>query len=166
MTVQTTIETQIISHSRKSFAEVIAKIESLVSKSDRSIFERTLAAQTVQERIDAVESLKRRSGFMVLNFADLDDCLWTPMLLPSARLYVLLNPLISFRMMEIAPAAGLYLPVRVLVYEGSDGETSVVCDRPSAQLGEMAQNATVRTVAETLDAALEELVERSVLLES
>src|ERR1700720_856848 len=114
MTVQTTIETQIISRSRKSFAEVIAKIESLVSKSDRSIFERTLAAQTVQERIEAVESLKRRSGFMVLNFADLDNSLWTP-LLPSARLYVLLNPLISFRMMEIPPAPALYLPGRVLV---------------------------------------------------
>jgi len=165
MTVQTTTETQIISHSRKSFPEVIAKIESLVSKSDRSIFERTLAAQTVQERIEAIESLRLRSGFMALNFADLDNSLWTP-LLPSARLYVLLNPLISFRMMEIAPAAGLYLPVRVLVYEGSDGETCIVCDRPSAQLGEMAQNATVRTVAETLDAALEELVERCVLMES
>jgi len=164
MTVQTKIETQIISRSPKSFAEVIAKIESLVSKGDRSIFERTLAAQTVQERIEAVESLKRRSGFMVLNFADLDDCLWTP--LPSARLYVLLNPLISFRMMEIAPAAGLYLPVRVLVYEGGDNETCIVCDRPSAQLGAMAQNDTVRTVAETLDAALEELVERCVLMES
>ena len=35
-----------------------------------------------------------------------------------------------------------------------------------SQLGEMAQNATVRTVAETLDAALEELVERCVLMES
>jgi uncharacterized protein (DUF302 family) len=165
MTVQTTIETQIISHSRKSFAEVIAKIESLLSKSDRLMFERTLAAQTVQERMEAVESLKRRSGFMVLNVADLDDCLSTSPL-PSARLYVLLNPLISFRMMEIAAAAGLYLPVRVLVYEGSDGESCIVCDLPSAQLGEMAQTATVRTVAETLDAALEELVERSVLTES
>jgi hypothetical protein len=69
-------------------------------------------------------------------------------------------------MMEIAPAAGLCLLERVLVYEGSEGESCIVCDRPSAQLGEMAQNATARTVAETLDAALEKLVERCGLRES
>jgi hypothetical protein len=56
-------------------------------------------------------------------------------------------------MMEITPAAGLYLPERVLVHEGSHGETGIVCDRPSTQLGEMAQSATVRMVAETLEAA-------------
>ena len=53
--------------------------------------------------------------------------------------------------------AGLYAPLRVLIYENDDGKTCVEYDRPSSLFGQFG-NAKVTDVATMLDRKIEQLV--------
>lgn len=54
-------------------------------------------------------------------------------------------------------AAGLYAPLRLLVYEIGEGKTCLEYDRPSSLFGQF-HNDRITAVAEMLDRKLEELV--------
>jgi uncharacterized protein (DUF302 family) len=57
--------------------------------------------------------------------------------------------------------AGLYAPLRVLIYENEQGKTCVEYDKPSSQFGQFG-NAKVTEVAAMLDSKLEQLVAKAV----
>jgi uncharacterized protein (DUF302 family) len=55
--------------------------------------------------------------------------------------------------------AGLYAPLRVLIYEDDERKTCVEYDRPSSVFGQF-RNAKVTRVAAMLDRKLEQLVDK------
>lgn len=77
----------------------------------------------------------------------------------KAKLYVIGNPLIARKMLEENMAVGLYVPLRLLIYENSLGNTQVAYDRPSSLLAKF-KNKRISTVAEMLDSKLEDLTSR------
>ena len=67
------------------------------------------------------------------------------------------NVLTAVSMNKHNVAAGLYAPVRVILYEGADGTAVFEYDRPSSMLG-LFGNASIDSVAAQLDVALKELL--------
>lgn len=67
------------------------------------------------------------------------------------------NVLTAVSMNKHNVAAGLYAPIRVVLYEGVDGTAVFEYDRPSSMFGLLA-NASIDSVAAQLDVALKELL--------
>ncbi|ROZ75766.1 DUF302 domain-containing protein [Ramlibacter sp. WS9] len=67
------------------------------------------------------------------------------------------NVLTAVSMNKHDVAAGLYAPIRVILYEGADGTAVFEYDRPSSMFG-LLGNASINSVAGQLDAALKELL--------
>ena len=67
------------------------------------------------------------------------------------------NVLTAVSMTKHNMAAGLYAPIRVVLYEGADGTAVFEYDRPSSMFG-LLGNASIDTVAAQLDVALKELL--------
>jgi uncharacterized protein (DUF302 family) len=78
----------------------------------------------------------------------------------KAMQYILGNPLLAIQMTQHDIRAGLYAPLRVLVYENADGKTCVEYDKPSSLFGQF-DNVKVTEVATTLDRKMEQLVAKS-----
>ena len=75
--------------------------------------------------------------------------------------YVLGNPLIAIQMTQHNLAAGLYAPLRVLVYEDDRGRTCLEYDKPSSLFGQFNDD-RITTVASLLDRKLEDLIAEAV----
>ena len=75
--------------------------------------------------------------------------------------YVLGNPLIAVQMTQHNLAAGLYAPLRVLVYEDDRGRTCLEYDKPSSLFGQFNDD-RITTVAGLLDRKLEDLIAEAV----
>ena len=75
--------------------------------------------------------------------------------------YVLGNPLIAIQMTQHNLAAGLYAPLRVLVYEDNRGRTCLEYDKPSSLFGQFNDD-RITTVASLLDRKLEDLIAEAV----
>jgi uncharacterized protein (DUF302 family) len=71
--------------------------------------------------------------------------------------YLVGNPLFAIQMTQHDIRAGLYAPLRVLIYEDETGKTFVEYDRPSTLFGQFG-NTKVTEVAAMLDRKLEELL--------
>src|SRR5213594_1907769 len=78
----------------------------------------------------------------------------------KAKQYVLGNPLIAATMTRRDIRAGLYAPLRVLVYEADDQSTRIEFDQPSSLFGQF-NNPEVTTVARSLDTKLENLIKKA-----
>lgn len=78
----------------------------------------------------------------------------------KAKQYVLGNPLIAVTMTRHDIRAGLYAPLRVLVYEADDRSTRVEFDQPSSLFGQF-NNPEVTTVAQSLDTKLANLIKKA-----
>jgi hypothetical protein len=70
-----------------------------------------------------------------------------------AMQYDIGNPLTATKMTQHVLAAGLYAPIRVILYEAEDGRTRFEYDRPLSTFGQFGDEA-VTVVATALDAAL------------
>jgi uncharacterized protein (DUF302 family) len=71
--------------------------------------------------------------------------------------YVVGNPLIALQMTQHDVRAGLYAPLRVLIYENAEGKACVEYDRPSSLFGQFGDDRITPTAA-MLDKKLEALV--------
>ncbi len=78
-----------------------------------------------------------------------------------AKLYVIGNPLVALQMTQHCPAAALYVPVRVLLYEDGRGGTCIEYDKPSSLLAQFKDD-RLAAVATILDGKLEHLVGHAV----
>jgi uncharacterized protein (DUF302 family) len=74
--------------------------------------------------------------------------------------YTIGNPLFAVEMTRHALGAGLYAPLRVLIYEAGDGKTCIEYDRPSSLFGQFGDERVDR-VAAALDQKLEDLVAKA-----
>ena len=66
------------------------------------------------------------------------------------------NPLIAVEMTRHVIGAGLYAPLRVLIYEAEDGKTRIEYDKPSSLFGQFGDERVSR-VAASLDQKLQDL---------
>jgi uncharacterized protein (DUF302 family) len=112
-------------------------------------------ADDFEHRMHAQEST---SGFML--FHVIDHGAWMRALGLDARskMYTVGNPLIARTMMKFDPAVGLHVPVRISVFEDSQGRTNVSYVLPSSLMSAL-KNGEVQAAAAHLDARLIELAE-------
>ncbi len=143
--------------SSKSFEQVIRAVESVLGEGDIQRFARMVESiGSWEEFEERTEESVGSSGFVI--FARIDHGAWMS-LVPhdmKGKMYVIGNPLIARRMLEHVPEIGLYVPLRIYIYEDEQGTTRIDYDRVSP-IFERFGNEQVNEVARMLDRKLEEL---------
>jgi uncharacterized protein (DUF302 family) len=115
-------------------------------------------AEKVRKRIEAMAG---PSGFMLFRTSDHGALLRLAGQKKKAIQYLVGNPLFAVQMTQHDIRAGLYAPLRVLLYENEEGKTCVEYDKPSSLFGQFG-NAKVTEVARLLDRKLEQLVAKAI----
>ena len=141
--------------STRPFDEVINAFESAVGSVEDTGFPALLAETKNPDEFEAsVHSRKGTSGFM--RFLTVDHRAWLARigLNTKARMYTIGNPLIARTMLEHDIAAGLNVPVRLMIFEGPASVTTrLTYDLPSSLMSGL-QNEKVAAAAKKLDAKL------------
>ncbi|MFQ5702339.1 MAG: DUF302 domain-containing protein [Acidobacteriota bacterium] len=114
------------------------------------------SSKSFEQVTDAITSMVARNGMMVMAQVDQGKMLSMTGLHLKAKLFLIGNPTIGKKLFAQDRAVGLYVPLRVYVYEAGDGRTYISYDRPSALLGE-SQDADVLKIAGMLDRKLQGL---------
>jgi uncharacterized protein (DUF302 family) len=118
--------------SSRSFEEVVSAFESAVGSVEETRFPALVAATKNAEEFEtSVHSREGASGFM--RFLTVDHGAWLARigLNANARMYTIGNPLIARTMLERDIAAGLNVPVRLMIYEDAvSGTTRLAYDLP------------------------------------
>jgi len=151
MVEHVTVETE------KPFGEVTAALEARMGKFDPAVYEQLQKGDDPEVVRARLEKMVGRSGFMLFRTSDHGALLRLVGQRKKAVQYLLGNPLFAIQMTQHDIRAGLYAPLRVLLYENEKGKTCVEYDKPSSQFGQFG-NAKVTEVAKMLDEKLERLV--------
>ena len=142
-------------YSSRPFEEVVNAFESAVGSVEGTGFPELLAATESAEDFETrVKSRVGTSGFM--RFLTVDHGAWLARigLNARARMYTIGNPLIARTMLEHDIAAGLNVPVRLMIYEDAVNRTTrLTYDLPSSLMSGL-QNEKVTAAAKKLDAKL------------
>jgi uncharacterized protein (DUF302 family) len=157
---QITIE-HIHVETEKPFGEVTAALEARMGKFDPAVYEELRSGADPEAVRARLEGMAGPSGFMLFRTSDHGALLRLAGQTKKAVQYLLGNPLFAVRMTQHDIRAGLYAPLRVLVYEDEGGKTCVEYDRPSSLFGQFG-NANVTEVATMLDRKLEQLVAEAI----
>jgi uncharacterized protein (DUF302 family) len=162
MTTSTFTTTHIRVQTEKIFGEVTRDFERQLGKFDPAVFQ---ALRPDADRADdaraRIEAMAGSSGFMLFGTMDHGALLSIFGVKTKAIQYVLGNPLIAVQMTQHNLAAGLYAPLRVLVYEDDRGRTCLEYDEPSSLFGQFNDD-RITTVAGLLDRKLEDLIAEAV----
>ena len=143
----------------KPLDKVIKAFEEQLGKFDPEVFQSPTAdAEKVRARLEAMAG---PSGFMLFNTSDHGALLRLTGQKKRAIQYLVGNPLFALQMTQHDVRAGLYAPLRVLIYENEDGKTCVEYDRPTSLFGQFG-NTKVTEVASMLDRKLEQLVAKAI----
>jgi len=141
--------------SRRSFEEVVNAFESAVGSIENTGLEALAAsAKSTEEFESQVKSQESTSGFMRFFTANHGAWMARIGLNARARMYTIGNPLIARTMLEHDIAAGLNVPVRLMIYEEPASRTTrLTYDLPSSLMSGL-KNEKVNAAAEKLDAKL------------
>jgi uncharacterized protein (DUF302 family) len=145
----------------KPFAEVAAALEARMGKFDPSVYEQLRNGADPEAVRARLEGMAGSSGFMLFRATDHGALLRLAGQTKHQVQYVVGNPLFAVRMTGHDVRAGLYAPLRLLLYEDAEGKTCVEYDRPSSLFGQFG-NANVTEVAAMLDRKLEQLVAEAI----
>ena len=141
----------------KPYEAVTTAFERQLGRFEPDVY-KALAASGDAERARAkIEAMAGPSGFMLFDKIDHGALLALTGQSARAVQYVVGNPLYAIQMTRHNVAAGLYAPLRLLVYETKEGSTVMEYDQPSSLFGQY-RDARITPVAETLDRKLEALV--------
>ena len=157
METSTFAGTHVTVPSSKPYEQVIKALEALLGEGDsRSFAEMVGATGTWDEFVHETEQRVGESGFVI--FAQIDHGAWMSRIPHDmkGKLYVIGNPLIAKQMLEHVPEIGLYVPLRIYVYEDEWGTTRIDYDEVSP-IFERFGNERVNEVARELDQKLEDL---------
>lgn len=160
-TVLTTniVVTSITITCNQSFDRVTSILESKMGEADNNLL-RQLKRMDVEKTFDqvasAVDSMIGESGFTHLADYQLGGLLTSQQTghYHRSKLYIIGNPLIAVQMFKHNPAVGLYVPLRLFVYESDDGKTRINYENPSSLLAQF-QSEQITTVAQSLDQKLQ-----------
>jgi len=158
--------TSVVTHgehrSKRAFDTVVADFEAAIGIADEASFRAAVAASTDAEDFERrMRAFEGSSGFML--FIRIDHGAWLARIGQKARaiLYVLGNPLIARTMLEHDLAAGLHVPVRVLIHEDpASGTARLTYDLPSSLMAHIG-DAQLLAAARRLDEKLTALAERA-----
>jgi uncharacterized protein (DUF302 family) len=157
---QITIE-HIHVETERPFGEVTAALEARMGKFDPAVYEELRSGADPEAVRARLEGMAGPSGFMLFRTSDHGALLRLAGQTKKVVQYLLGNPLFAVRMTQHDIRAGLYAPLRVLVYEDERGKTCVEYDLPSSLFGQFG-NASVTEVAAMLDRKLEQLVAEAI----
>jgi hypothetical protein len=145
-----TIEvTHVVIESPKAAVDIQTSLESLIPSIDEEIALLLTDGMTdrLKQRLEAAPELsvflKRDHGMLVGLYGNVRD----------AVQYEIGNPLTASKMTRYRLAAGLYAPLRVIIYEKADGGSCIEYDLPSSLFGQFGDD-RVTDVARGLDVAL------------
>lgn len=96
------------------------------------------SAQGVTETVDAMVTAMEAAGITI--FARVDHGAGAESIgedIGASQLLIFGNPKVGTPAIKDDPVAGLYLPLKVLVYEDDMGGTKIVYEDPAAMLGEL-----------------------------
>jgi len=139
------------------YAQVVQAFEARIGRHEFAAYTRVIeGAATPEAFARGIEALVGESGFM--SFLEADHGEWfTRYFGPlNAKLYVIGNPIIAKDMLVHAGGVGLYVPLRVLIYEDAPGHTRIDYDEPSSLMRQF-NSAEILTVASSLDTKLADL---------
>ena len=145
----------------KPFAEVAAALEARMGKFDPAVYEQLRGGADSEAVRVRLEAMAGSSGFMVFRTSDHGALLRLAGQDKKAMQYLVGNPLFAIQMTQHDIRAGLYAPLRVLLYVDEAGKTCVEYDKPSSLFGQFG-NAKVTEVATMLDRKLEQLVAEAI----
>jgi hypothetical protein len=141
--------THVVIESQKTAADVRASLETLMPPIDEEIplLLSDGVTDRLKQRLEAAPELsiflKRDHGMLVGMYSKVRD----------AVQYEIGNPLTASRMTRYQLAAGLYAPLRVIIYEKADVGSCIEYDLPSSLFGQFGDD-RVTEVAHGLDVAL------------
>ena len=145
----------------KPFEEVAQAFDRQLGRFDPDVYQ-SLAASGDAEGVRAkIEAMAGPSGFMLFGTTDHGALLRLAGQKRKAVQYVVGNPLFALQMTQHDLRAGLYAPLRVLLYEDERGRTCLEYDKPSSLFGQF-QNDRISPTAAMLDKKLEALIAAAV----
>jgi len=145
----------------KPFGMVCAAFEKPLGRLDAAVYEHLRSGGDPEAVRARLEEMVGPSGFMFFQTNDHGSLLRLVGQDKKAIQYVVGNPLFAIQMTQHDIRAGLYAPLRVLIYEDAKGKTCIEYDKPSTLFGQFG-NAKVTDVATMLDRKLEQLVAEAI----
>jgi uncharacterized protein (DUF302 family) len=146
----------------KSFGQTKKNFEQRLGQFDfaalQSLLSKDASEADVVSRIEAMVGADGLALFGTTDHGSLLSGFGQPR---KAIQYVVGNPLIAVRMTRRNLGAGLYAPLRVLIYE-DDGKTFLEYDKPSSLLRQF-EDAEIGAVGSMLDEKLETLVAAAIV---
>ena len=136
--------------STKSFDEVAAVLERTVPKLDPGVIPALGAGD--EKHATELEKGQKLFIFETREHGALLQAVGRP---AKARQYEIGNPVTAMRITQHQLAAGLYAPLRVLLYANASGGATFEYDKPSTQFGQFG-DAQVAAIGKELDSELED----------
>lgn len=143
--------------SRQPFADVVARFERQLGRFDHDTYQTLISqgADPTAMRL-ALQQMEGSSGMMLFGRLDHGGLLSIIGVRKKAVQLVVGNPLIALEMTGHESGAGLYAPLRVLIFEDAQGQTRLEYDQPSSLFGRL-NNDRISAVGQMLDAKMESL---------
>lgn len=142
--------------SRKDFEAVKAALEKLLPRFDASV----LVLLRYGESARAKKELERTPGLAIFFSRDHGGLLQIVAQRKKALQYEIGNPLTALMMTQHRLPASLYAPLRVLLYENTEGHAVFEYDKPSSLFGQFGDK-EVSVVGRDLDRKLEDALRRA-----
>src|SRR5215831_8656574 len=143
--------------SDKPFEDVAKAFERQMGRFDPDVAKPLIAGGDIEQARAKIEAMAGPSGFMLFGTSDHGALLRIVGQKRKAVQCVVGNPLFALQMTQHDLRAGLYAPLRVLLYEDERGRTCLEYDKPSSLFGQF-QNDRISPTAAMLDKKLEDLV--------
>jgi uncharacterized protein (DUF302 family) len=143
--------------SNKPFEDVAKAFERQLGRFDPDGAKPLIAGGEIEEARAKIEAMAGPSGFMLFGTNDHGALLRLVGQKRKAVQYVVGNPLFALQMTQHDLRAGLYAPLRVLLYEDERGRTCLEYDKPPSLFGQFNDD-RIASVAAMLDRKLEALV--------
>jgi uncharacterized protein (DUF302 family) len=141
----------------KPFEEVVKAFERQLGTFDPDVRKAAAESGDTEAAKARIEAMAGPSGLMLFGTQDHGALLRLAGQKRKAIQYVVGNPLVALQMTQHDIRAGLYAPLRVLLYEDERGRTCLEYDKPSSLFGQFG-NERISPTAAMLDRKLEALV--------
>ncbi len=116
------------------------------------------SAHSFEQTVDKLKEAVGQGGMMVMARVDQGHMLSMTGLNLKATLFLVGNPTVGKKLFDQNHGVGLYVPLRVFVYENADGKTFVSYDKPSSLL-EQFNDKQIDMVAGMLDQKIQGLAQ-------
>jgi uncharacterized protein (DUF302 family) len=145
----------------RPFGDVTTAFERQLGRFEPGVYQALAAGGDAEGARAKIEAMAGPSGFMLFGTNDHGALLRLAGQERKAVQYAVGNPLFALQMTRHDIRAGLYAPLRVLLYEDERGRTCLEYDKPSSLFGQF-NGDRIAPVAATLDRKLEALIAAAV----